>query len=524
MRGLGITVAPVLFDMMRNTFLLGFAVVSAIVASACSDGFGLGGAGGGSSSGEAKDNPPGTTDSINNDPTSTVKEAQADLFAGLKTGDEQTNAVCARGERNRVTDGLCGGKIGGIKGINDVLTALKLQFRDRTERGGNAINGNPGFALLGHSSSLIARNVSAINPRAFVFTAPPGTPTRVNGYTVVGFTRGENFVELASEDPNTKHLTFYLLRFEKDCEGGGSTEKHSCTNGDLFLPDIESNWRNVTLYDDDDLKNTMLDCLHCHQPNKKFEKALLMRELRDPWTHWFRNDKPGGIELIKDFVTVHEGEDYGGIPAAILQKSDPRALEDLIQGIGEVPSDDKLFSSTTIEREVKSSAPQQPAVNVPAGRSPTWQRLYDLAVAGQELPPPYHDVKVTDPQKLLYVQSQYLKLKRGELERKELPDVRRVFLDEAMPDLSFYPKKNATGREVLLQACAQCHQPDLDTSLSRARFDMSQLVNGTMPKAMKELAKARMRLPSSDPLKMPPLLMREIPRDALEAAIAELDK
>lgn len=504
--------------MMRNTLALGFALVAATLASACSDGFNLG-LGGSSSGGKNDGNGANGADETPSDvfvkqPEDLRKEARPDFFTGLKSGPEQTAAVCARGQNNRVTNALCSGA--SITSIKELQKALGLDFKD--PNGKNAFNGNPGFALLGNSSSLVARNVSAVNPRAIIFTPVPGLPQRLPGYTAMGFTRGEEFVEIASEDPKTKQLTFYLLRFEKDCN------KDGCTNGDLFTPEVESGWTGFTLYDDSDLKNTMLDCLSCHQPTTKAPKALLMREMRDPWTHWFRNDRPGGIALLVDYLRVHDGEDYAGIPANMIEKSDGRALEDLIQGQGLVQSDSVLFDGKQIEAEVKSVARGQPDINVPVGSSSTWQALYQKTLAGQELPPPYHDVKVTDPDKLLFVSTRYVQLRNGQIKKSELPDMTRVFLDSALPDLSMVPKVGATGKEVLLQMCAQCHQPDLDQSISRARFDMSKLLNGTMSKEEKEAAKARLTLPSSDARKMPPLIMRQLPPESLQAAIDELSK
>lgn len=45
-----------------------------------------------------------------------------------------------------------------------------------------------------------------------------------------------------------------------------------------------------------------------------------------------------------------------------------------------------MFDTETIEREVKTSASQQPDVNVPVGKSSTWQRLYDAAARGESIP------------------------------------------------------------------------------------------------------------------------------------------
>lgn len=503
--------------MMRTTLALGFALLAATVSAACSDTLGLSSSSSGGASSSSGGSSSGSSGKPEDETAVPVQRIETpDPFAGLPKGAAQTAAVCARGRNDRVLSGLCGGAT--IDGIDALLGALKLNFKDESPRGSNGgDDGNPGFVLLAHSSSLIAKNVSAVNPRAFVFTSTRGAPQRLPGYTVVGFTRGETFVEIASEDRNTGKLTMYLVKFDIDCEAN-----HSCTNGDLFQPAIESNWRGFTLYDDTDLKNTVLDCNHCHQPDRDAPKGLLMRELKDPWTHWMRKDKEGGAALLTDYLRVHGDERYGGIPAALVQKTDPRALEDLVVGQGFAPSDTNLFDSRRIEQEVKSVAPQQPMLNTPAGSSSTWKRLYDRSVAGKMIPPPYHDVKVTDPGKLLFVSHRYVDLKAGVIPASEMPDMRQVFLDDAMEELSFYPPKGATGEQVLMHACAQCHQPSLEQGISRANFDVSQLA--TMPKGMKETAIARMLLPASDIKKMPPVMMRELTKEALDAAVDYLRK
>ena len=57
-----------------------------------------------------------------------------------------------------------------ITSLADLQALLGLSFVDKTAAGGNATGGNPGFVLTGHSSSVVARYVSPINPRSIVFT------------------------------------------------------------------------------------------------------------------------------------------------------------------------------------------------------------------------------------------------------------------------------------------------------------------------------------------------------------------
>ncbi len=501
--------------MKQSTLVLGFAVAAAFAAAACSssDDSLKTGAGSKNAADAPTQTPPGAPPG-SNDPMDPQVEVLPDPFEGLARGQDQLAKVCARGQRDKVAAALCGNPtIGSVRELED---ALGLGFVDRSDQGQNGSSGNPAFALSGHSSSLVMREVSAINPRAFVFSPTPGQPIRIPGFVVMGFARGEPFVEIAAEDPSTRTLSFYVVRFELACEAD-----KSCKPGDYLTPSVEKNWKSWTLYQDEDLKNTIADCRQCHQPGGPSTTPILrMQELKDPWTHWFRKDRPGGVALIQDYVRAHgTDEDYFGIPAAILQEADGRALEDFVtgQGFGNQPNS---FDSKQIENEVRSSATAQPGLNFPKGQSSTWQRLYDSSAAGEFIPVPYHDVKVTDPNKLQFAIDQYQLFKSGQLTAASLPDIRRVFLDDALEEMSMRPRTGASGKEILLQACAQCHNSRLDQTISRARFDVTQL--DTMPDAAKQAAIARMKLPANDRLHMPPALFRTLPDAALNAAVDAL--
>jgi hypothetical protein len=492
--------------MRAPAILLAAGLVAAFAAAACGNGP------------EASDDAPanaGGAPSGSNDPHDPAMEQLPDPLAGLPKGKEQLAKVCAHGQRDAVTKALCGGR--SIGSIVELEEALGLGFDDRSEDGLNGAKGNPAFALLGHSMSLVSRSVSAINPRAFVFTAPPGAPTRLPGFVILGFARGEPFVEIAADDPNQRKLTFYLLRFELACE-----EKGSCGPADLLTPATEKDWQGFSLYDDEDLKNTIVDCRECHQPKGPGSRPMLrMQELADPWTHWFRNDRPGGQALLEDFTAAHgDREDYGGIPGALIPLADGRAMEDFVtgQGFGDQPNE---FDAKQIEQEVSRAEDGQPEVNVPAGESRTWQEIYDAASQGDFIPVPYHDVKVTDPQKLAFATSAYKAFMDGG-PASALTDIRRVFLDAALPDMTMRPKPGATGEEILVQMCSQCHNGRLDPSLSRARFDATNLSG--MSAAVKQSAISRMKLPATDLRHMPPAMFRTIPDDQLALAVAELSK
>src|SRR5207244_4420722 len=104
-----------------------------------------------------------------------------------------------------------------------------------------------------------------INPRVFVFSPNPDLAPNKN-FVVMSFVRGEQIVEVASFDANENNgageVNFYLLRFTQACN---ATEA-GCGPGDLLTPAIEKDWTGWTIYEDQDLTNTALDCTQCHQP------------------------------------------------------------------------------------------------------------------------------------------------------------------------------------------------------------------------------------------------------------------
>jgi hypothetical protein len=455
------------------------------------------------------------------DPADTRVEVHPDPFEGLLTGTDQIQALCKRAgpmddsneNFNAVTVAFCkqGKRPTSLAELRDTLG---LSFKATDPNATNGSNGNPAFALSGHSQSLLARSTSSVNPRAFIFSPPQGQPTRIKGFVIMSYTRGEQFAEVISETGLGGKITAYLVKFDLPCGTG-------CSNGDLLTPAVEQNWTGVTIYDDEDLKNTIVDCRQCHQPGGPRSPMMLrMQELEDPWTHWFRSDRPGGLTLMQDYFRAHgEDEDYGAIPGVLINKSDGRALEDFVKGQG-FDQQPNTFDSKTIEAEVTQASLLQPEVNTPRGTSSTWQDLYDKAANGQFIPAPYHDVKVTDPNKLEFVTEGYKKFIAGQAQT--MPDIRRVFLDDALEDLSFFMRQGASGKDVLLQSCAQCHNGRLDQSISRAHFDATAL--DSMSAAEKKEAIRRMNLPSADREHMPPNLLRALPDDALAAASAELNK
>src|SRR5262249_51534697 len=155
--------------------------------------------------------------------------------------------------------------------------------------------------------------------------------------------------------------------------------------------------------------NTIADCRQCHigtgkdVPDTGDPLILRMQEIEAPHTHWFSADTEGGKALLDDFHTAHgTAEKYGPIPAAMIAKYQPGLMADLITaaGFGDQPN---VFHSAAIEQDIKSAFPNQPVSNVPIGWSKTWAGSYKDAEAGRFIPAPYHDVKISDPDKLAHM-------------------------------------------------------------------------------------------------------------------------
>jgi hypothetical protein len=90
----------------------------------------------------------------------------------------------------------------------------------------------------------------------------------------------------------------------------------------------------------------------------------------------------------------------------------------------------------------------------------------------------------------------------------ELPDIREVFLDSAMSEMSFTARPGLDGYGLLVAMCQQCHNANLDPSISRDRFLVDRL--DMMSREEKELAVARLTTVKTSRLTMPPPLFHSV--------------
>lgn len=425
----------------------------------------------------------------------------------LATGEAQQARLCGRGRTDAVLDVFCARRPPAITSLLELRSALGM--REDFE---------PPFALTAHSTSLVARGVSAINPRALFIREP----TPKHELLVMAFTRGEQFTELVTRDRATQQLQFYLLTYEQPCNETG------CVPGDLLTEAAEVDWQDVNVYAEEDLANTPFDCRVCHQPGGlDAPKLLRMQELQPPWNHWFYTASLGGRAVIDDYLAAKGDELFAGLTSdQIFLESQPGVLAAAVSIANPVPQDN-IFVSAVIEDEVIKSAAMrggaQPDDNTVPGESATWRELYDAAKRGEAISVPYHDVKVTDQDKLATMTAAYVDYREGRLPREELPDIREVYPDdeELLARMGFATEPGMTGEEVLMQACAQCHNGRLDPTLSRARFnvDLSKL-----SREQKERAISRIKLPIDHGGVMPPARFRHLSDEAKEQLIELLER
>lgn len=454
--------------------------------------------------------------------------AAPDPLAHLPRGQQQHERLCGHAGDDALRDLFCGREPAKLESLIDLQKALYIE--------GPRLTGVNGLAITGHSTSLGARSISSINPRVIavriehpLFEADGFTPAAPGSQgplspaleaLAIAFSRGEQLVELMLRDRNDHGLRFYLLAFRQAC----NDSEAGCKPGDLLTPEVEQGWTETSLYDEQDLANSVLDCAPCHQPQGPgTPKLLRMQELHMPWTHWF-GLSDGGNALFADYRAARGDETLFGLNDDQLQRTNPVSLN--LQAVYGGPNEQpNPFDSEKIEQEVRASAAalggMQPADNRVPGESETWRAGYEAARRGDAIPFPYHDVKVTDPDKLAHMTEVYQAYRAGELDRADLPDIRDVFPDDPqrLAEMGFMTKPGATGEEVLLEACSMCHNARLDQSLTRARF-RADLVG--LDRAEKDRAIERLQLPASDVHAMPPVRLRSLSPEARRRAIEAL--
>lgn len=436
-----------------------------------------------------------------------------DLLSHLPTGTEQLAVLCARDRDNPVTEAFCGEEPPTIQSLEDVMTALDISLTGERRTG---------FGITANSTALSMRSVSAINPRVIFVQFPE---QREDGaYVSVGYVRGEQLVEIGVQNADGD-IHYYLGRYTQPCnerspEGGGEKPHGGCTPADLLTPATESGWTSFSLYEDTDLENSVLDCLHCHQPEGPGSpKQFRMQELQNAWTHWFAPFTEASRTLLDDYRLAHGDEGYAGIPSSQMAASNPI----IVQGLVERTNSEQvnLFPSPIIEAEVEASQPGQPVDNRNVGRSETWEGLFDVALRGDAIPPPFHDVKITDPVRLTEMASAYQAHQQGQ--GGALPDIRDVIRDEAERGMFIQAKPGLDAQGLVVQMCAQCHNDKLNPDISRANFNAFTPLS-SLTDAEKDILADRLQRPAEDRYRMPPALIRDLTDEEIQRILTAIGR
>jgi mono/diheme cytochrome c family protein len=237
-----------------------------------------------------------------------------------------------------------------------------------------------------------------------------------------------------------------------------------------------------------------------------------MRELEGPWTHFFAPvvggqtpfpfDEPTGGDLAADYLQAKDDEPYAGVPARALGVTIGFSLQRVVNRDQPV-----IFEGSDILNERWPWSPEGYAAE--PRRSSTWDEGYAAFKRGEQLALPYFAPRVTDADKLARLTSAYRAYRAGEQNAADLPDFSDVFSDDPQTraEIGLQTEPDAPPAQLLIQACATCHNDVLDQSLSRARFNVAL---DRLDRAELDVAIARLKAPRGAVGAMPPKDARQL--------------
>lgn len=431
--------------------------------------------------------------------------SEREIFNGMPQGAASLTTLCGLNTgSDKFTNVFCAPNPPAITSLASLTAALGL-------------TNNANVACTTASGSLSKKETSVLTPRCIRFSLAGYDPNA----TALAYVRSaKTFVEIVSQDP-VQGLRFYLVKFDLACEASGS-----CNPADYMQQSAESNWQNVSFYEDKQLKNTPMDCTSCHQPKgPSSQKHLLMIETQDPWSHWFHPNRPCGKTLYQDYASARNVEAaYMGLSTLEVANSDPGKLQAFVENNGSFGAQfgNNIYSSSQILYDTGLTA-GQPENNATPGVSPTWQSLYDqrvtganrLAFGGTALP--YHDCKQSDPAKLPGLVANFKGVVAGTIPKAQSLDLSAVNLStpEALSKrfLTTAPG-HTTAQQIMANACVSCHNNNLDQSISRAGFNAQDLTKNSA--YMYGVAMGRIKRGAHDMRKMPPANFMELKTNEIQ--------
>ncbi len=419
---------------------------------------------------------------------------------GLPTRQQQFDRLCSMNRDDDFLTRVCVNPRPELTSLKELIELLGL-------------NKDSAFALTANSTSLVKKSVSSVNPRAIIFPKVIVDNTPPEELNIISFVRGEPFVEIATRNSNGDY-NFYLVVVEHPCDYDGT-----CDLASLFTEEIESGWSAYSIYPEEDLKDTPLDCTSCHQPGGHGTPTILrMQEFRSPWLHWFPQKfaqrTESDIVLLPRFLATHSvDEAYGGIPISTIETAVAEGsgahLEELLRAEGQVEQPNSF--DPLIERELADS-----------GRSGRWDALYANFLEADAISVPYPGLDPSDPELRESVVQSYVDVVTGSAPRESLMNMHDLFTDEAREMLGIVPPADADGRTVLNVACGRCHDGRGDPSLVRSMFNVKALDQAS--REVKDRAIERLQLDPGSASIMPPKRFDPLPPEAIARAIQELQK
>ena len=414
-------------------------------------------------------------------------------IAHLPVGEQQRAILCDRGNDDRFFNWYCAGpEAPQIETLDELLISLELKDPDALH--------DMRFAMTAHSTSIVARNSTVLNPRVIVFTAF-NDPR--DDYIAVGYLRGEGFTEAVAYDVTRDSLNFYLVTYQTGCEP-------DCSNAERFLPRDEVGWMNVSVYGDADLQNTVYDCLRCHIPGGgQTRRILRMQEIAFPWTHWFDTTTESHI-LLDAFLEAHAGEDYGGVPAERLGEDDPLGLEAMltVKGFSVQPN---AYNGGAVNGD-------DPGVVEP---NEVWLDLYANAVNGAAIPPPHYRIDPFDSDLVEDYGYLYRRIRDGLTGASNMPDLTQIFDKDEERYLSFRPAEGLDAKGIVHHACGNCHDGRFP-NISRNNFRIQDFPDQLTPEMRKNIA-ARLVAQPDTALRMPPPLGTQLSGQEIGLILDALD-
>jgi hypothetical protein len=156
------------------------------------------------------------------------------------------------------------------------------------------------------------------------------------------------------------------------------------------------------------------------------------------------------------------------------------------------------------------------------GVGSSWTTEYQRVVAGSRLPLPSHRIDITSEALRESAIESYVGVMTGLVAPHNLSDPRDVVAPDTLTEMSLLPRPDAPAQEILQHMCGRCHNGNLDPTLSRARFDATDL--GSLDPLQKAVIADRIVRDHDDRLLMPPARFAALPDWAVERVLTWLEQ